>query len=128
MSSKYLVARDVEPRVLKPLPVPLRGIACCMCERLQSSWQTEWPTDDDNKVYLCSLCILYATDWGVSVRAEVEFVVMTIQKTREPFEKDASNRLIRSKDADDVLGVVVLSSRVAGVHRVVDSWKAKEPK
>ena len=124
-SFDYLPARDVNPKLLKPLPIPLRGIACCMCERTQSSWQTDWVTEDDDKVYLCSLCVLYETDWGRLERASIEAVIMRMQKARNTtFEKDPSNRLTLSRDADDVLGVVVLASRVAKAQNLATSMAA----
>lgn len=132
MSSKpydYLPERG-QTRVLKTLPETLQGIACCICERAQSRWFIDWDTEDDDKAYLCALCILYSTEWGKSVRAPIEEVIMAVQKERNAlFEKDGSNRLILSKDADDVLGVIVLAGRVAGVQRItgaaVESMKSE---
>jgi hypothetical protein len=128
MSSKgfdYLPERDVKPRMLKPLPTHLRGIACCMCERMQSSWQTDWVTEDDNKVYLCSICIIYHTDWGRTERANIESVVVNIQKARgTEFDKDLSKRMMLARDADDVLGVVVLATRVAKAQNLAASMSA----
>jgi hypothetical protein len=101
-----------------------------MCERSQACWQTEWDTADDDKAYLCSLCIMYETDWGRNLRAGIEAVVIQFQTNRTdrgiaPFETDASNRLVVCKNADDVLGTIVLSGRVAGIHNNIEGMKEK---
>ena len=75
------------------------------------------PVEKENKVYLCALCVLYDSEWGRKARAPIEEVVRQVEAAREKeFESDGSNRLINSKDADDVLGVVVLSQRASAMR------------
>lgn len=101
-------------RKLNLLPVTLRGTACNMCERTQSSWWTPYAGEDDDKLYLCALCVMYETEWGRRERPNIEGAVMDFQKGKDRvLEKDESNRLVHIADADAVLAVIVLSTKVA---------------
>jgi hypothetical protein len=76
------------------------------------------PDEHDNKVYACSLCLLYDTEWAKKDRSQIEEVVKRVETARDrEFESDDSNRLINAKDGDDILGVIVLSHRASALHR-----------
>lgn len=73
--------------------------------------------EKENKMYLCALCLLYDSAWGRQARESIEEAVRQVEATREKeFESDDSNRLVVPKDADDVLGVIVLSRRAAAMR------------
>ena len=107
------------PAQMRPLPTALRGTACHSCDHPQASWWLEVfdPVEQDNKVYACSLCLLYETEWGRLDRSKIEEVIRRVEVARNAeFESDDSNRLISSKDGDDILGVIVLSHRASALR------------
>lgn len=107
---------EASPARIRPLPTVLRGTACHSCKRPQASWWLDVfePVERDTKVYACSLCLLYETEWGKRDRSKIEEVVRRVESVRDvEFESDDSNRLVNPKDADDILGVVVLSHRAS---------------
>jgi len=115
----------LKPKLIRPVPAPLRGVACARCDKNQSSWWADLEHEGEDKAYVCSLCMMYNTAWGRTARASVEEVVREIEKSRDrEFDKDPSNQLLKVRDADDVMGVVVLADRVTGVRRTAESWKA----
>jgi hypothetical protein len=110
---------EASPSQFRPLPQALRGTSCFSCNQLRSSWWVEAfePVNQENKVYVCSLCLLYKTEWGRGARSTIEEVVRRVERSRNvEFETDDSNRLVRPRDADDILGVIVLSHRAAGLR------------
>ena len=124
MSNYFDIRAVLKPVLLRPLPPALRGVACACCNKTQSSWWADLPSEGEDKTYVCALCVMYDTAWGQLTRASIEEVVLEIEKNRAAtFAKDQSNRLTRARDADDVQGVVVLADRVTGVRKITDRWK-----
>lgn len=122
--SLFSLREVLRPKLLRPLPASLRGIACARCDKPQSSWWADLQNEDEDKTYVCSICMIYDTKWGREHREDVEEVVMTIQKARDClFDKNDSNQLLNARDADDVLGVVVLADRTVQVQRMTKSWE-----
>ncbi len=110
---------EASPSQFRPLPQALRGTGCCSCNQLRSSWWVDMfdPVSKENKVYVCALCLLYKTEWGRKARATIEEVVRRVERSRSAeFETDESNQLVRARDADDILGVIVLSHRAASIR------------
>jgi hypothetical protein len=121
----------LQPKLLKPLPLPLQGVACAKCDKQQACWWADLrnANSDEDKTYVCALCVLYDTRWARESREDIEEVVMEVQRSRRrrvpdfEFQTDESKRLVTVKDANDVLGVITLASRTVEVHRIAEQWK-----
>jgi len=75
------------------------------------------PEDGEDRIYVCSLCLMYGTRWGRTLRPSIEEAVRSVESSRDvEFDKDEGGRLIVAKDGDDVLGVIVLSDRFAFIQ------------
>ena len=99
-------------RLLRPLPRSMQGVACAMCDRMQSCWQYVPPFKDEQTV--CSLCVLYHPEvWN----KEIEQAITNVETgVGHMFDRDVNGRLVKCADADRVVGVVVLTARVLGVR------------
>lgn len=61
-----------------------------------------------NPVFVCGLCVLYDSIWG---EANTELVGSVADKIRRAADRDFAyqdGKLMHAKDADDILGVIVL--------------------
>ena len=70
----------------------------------------------DTGAHYCSLCLMYATPWGEQAQTQIRFVVSQIELRKPALQRDVHSFLSSCSEADDVLGVVVLSERVAQAH------------
>ena len=117
----------LEPRMLRPLNPSLRGIACSMCDKAGASWWADVPLSEDGRVCICSLCVVYETEWAKKEHAHIDKMLVEVEKARgEEFERGADRRLSRASQMDHVLGVVVLMERVRGVKGLTDSLRKPE--
>jgi hypothetical protein len=97
---------------LRPLPRSMQGVACALCDRMQSCWQLTVPFKDEQTV--CSLCVLYHPQVWTK---EIQQAITNVETgAGHMFERDVNARLTRCSDADRVLGVVVLTDRILGVR------------
>lgn len=97
--------------ILRPLPSSLRGQSCNQCNKLQASW--ELPVKSQDQVLICSLCVLYdPTVWNDFVKTTITEIEVSRDKM---FDRSSDAKLIHTKDADDVVGVLVLTARVSGL-------------
>ena len=105
---------------LRPLPSGLRGAACYQCDRAQASWWVPTPdSTDEARACVCALCVLYELDLAPGARRLVEETLPRVEAARsEPFRRGPDQRLERVSDADDVLGVVVLTGRAASLSQL----------
>lgn len=109
---------NLEPALLHPTPGPIRGTQCDFCNKPQSSF---WygSGGPEPKIYVCSICVLYDSQWGKHFHAQIVETSSSIEKSRnKEFAKGEGSRLLDPKDADDVLGLIVLTGRVAMVSRM----------
>lgn len=107
-------------RVLRPHPVGVTA-DCVTCHRPRAHWRVQHPRYGAEVVDVCALCFLYESGWLVPER--VRRVTQVIQviglKRQKPLEcavgtrgdKMWPPRLEHIKDADDVLGAIVLHDR-----------------
>lgn len=97
---------------LRPLPRSMQGVACALCDRMQSCWQLTVPFQEEKTV--CSLCLLYHPEvWNKQIEQAITNVETGVGHM---FERDVHARLLKCADADRVMGVVVLTARVLGVR------------
>jgi hypothetical protein len=126
------IAVVLKPTMVKPLiGSPLSGGACAICDRRQSRWVCDLPHGDKTESLLCSLCILYRSVWGKTHREAVEVQILESQKVRQNrdasftgYTRDEHKRLLDAKQADDVLGQLLLVDRLGGLHKLAARWKA----
>lgn len=99
---------------LSPLPKHLRGQHCSCCDKPQATWTVR---GTPAPVFICSLCVLYDSAAGRQVAERAEAVRGDVERSRKkPFPLQ-DGKLFNCADADDVLGVLVLSARVLGRRR-----------
>jgi hypothetical protein len=102
----------------------LRGSVCDSCNKGQASWIAEIPREDEDRIYICSLCVLYKTDWGGKAHERVEVTKGAIERSRgSAFELDAHKRLAHARDADDVLGAIAMALRIESVQSTMKAIK-----
>ena len=91
---------------LRPLP---RNITrpCSLCGELQARWSVSRASEE----IICGLCLLFRSDWAATNAQRVEDAIAQVQLQRPaPFEKLPETGILAScQDADDVLGVLVLT-------------------
>lgn len=110
--------------MLRPLPKSMRGACCNWCNRNQSSWSAENPLGEEAIVYICSLCVLYRSEWGQKQHGAVTSGVIEIEKARgQTFDRNKEGKLEQSGQADHVLGVLVLMDRVGSFYKVADDLR-----
>lgn len=98
-------------RTVRPIPQSLRGGSCCKCDRLQAVW--DLPNASGPSSLICSLCVLYSPEvWSRSLETTISEIESAKRVT---FLRDLDTRLLRCADADDVVGVLVLTARVASM-------------
>jgi len=115
----------LNPKMLKPVAEILRGSICDSCNRGQASWIAEIPRGDEDRIYVCSLCVLYKTDWGKKAHARVEVTVGAIQRARgKDFVMGPDKRLANPRDADDVLGSITLAMRMEAAQGALKAIKS----
>lgn len=114
----------LHPKMLKPVADLLRGSVCDSCNKGQSSWIAEIPRGDEDRIYVCAICVLYETDWGKKAHERVEVTKGAIEKSRgRSFELDSKRRLALARDADDVLGAIAMALRIEYVQNTMKAVK-----
>ena len=96
--------------LINPLPAKLWGSHCVKCDKLQARWGITLARD--STAFICGLCILYESEWGRSNPPLVPSTIAAIERNSERKFTFTEGRL-SCKDADDVLGVIVLTERTA---------------
>lgn len=110
----------INPNMLKPASEILRGSICDSCNKGQASWIAEIPRGDEDRIYVCSLCVLYKTDWGKKAHERVEVTIGAIERARgKDFVLGPDKRLASPRDADDVLGSITLALRLESVQNTM---------
>ena len=114
----------LHPKMLKPAATIMRGSVCDSCNKGQASWIAEIPRGDEDRIFVCSLCVLYKTEWGKKAHERVEVTKGSIEHSRGvEFALDADRRMASAKDGDDVLGSITLALRIESVQRTVGAVK-----
>jgi hypothetical protein len=105
----------VDSRFLRPLPQAMWDTACSKCDKRQSRWDFV-PTDNpppSGGFPLCTLCWLYESEWGKERREQIDAMIRDVEKTSgKIFQRAKGNRLWACKDADPILGSIVMTSRM----------------
>jgi hypothetical protein len=106
--------------VLWPHPVGAT-MTCVVCSHTRAHWRVKHARYGTSDADICALCFLYTSGWLVQERVRrVEQVAQAIGlKRQKPLEyvlgergdKVWPPRLSTVKDADDVLGAIVLHDR-----------------
>lgn len=91
---------------------------CLKCQQPRAVWSVRHPLYGDEAQPICALCFIYTSGWFEQNQTRLRLVVNAIGLRRnKALERDATGRLVSSKDADDVLGAIVLHDRVDAVQR-----------
>lgn len=105
----------VDSRFLRPLAQSMWDCACSSCDKRQSKWDFI-PVDNpppSGGFPMCSLCWLYDSEWGKTRRTEVDVMIKDVEKSRgKAFQRAKGGKLWACKDADGILGAVVMTSRI----------------
>ncbi len=110
----------VDTRYLEPLPQAMWDIACSRCDRRRARWQMTDPKlkriekgkEIPQKFSICAICFLYASNWGLRRRKDIDALVVAVEKEKGVlFSRDIGNRLVNGKDADLILGSIAYTSR-----------------
>jgi len=109
---KTLEPLIIDPRYIRALPKALFRSNCVECDRLQAMW--EMGPEGGERVFICSICFLYESNWGQKRIEQVHDVVQEVEKeSGSNFMRDADgDRLLSSKDADGIVGALALTSRM----------------
>lgn len=114
----------LHPKLLKPAAEILRGSVCDSCNKGQSSWIAEIPRGDEDRIFVCSLCVLYKTEWGKKAHERVEVTKGAIERARDvEFALDSERRLANARDGDDVLGAITMALRLESVQHAMGAVK-----
>lgn len=114
----------VSGRFLRPLPQSMWDSACEKCDKRQAKWAFT-PADAPpgaGDYPLCSLCWLYESEWGKQRRDQIDAMIRDVEKTHDKiFQRAKGKKLWSCKDADSILGAIVMTSKMfeiqARVHR-----------
>ena len=93
---------------LNPIPQRLWGAHCVKCDRMQARWGIT--VGRLTPMLICAGCVLYESDWGKSQSPLVTSAIAAIERNSDRRFVFVDGRL-SCKDADDVLGVVILTER-----------------
>ena len=105
--------------ILKPLHQSVTEV-CSSCAEKSAHWMVKHPSYGSASTPLCALCFFRNSGWMATGREQFEVVVAAIGKRRQtPMERDVMGMLVNLKDADDVLGAIVLNDRVASFQQRV---------
>jgi predicted RNA-binding Zn-ribbon protein involved in translation (DUF1610 family) len=99
---------------LRPLGTTAH-LVCCVCGQQTARWLIMHARYGE--AYICSLCFLYDSGWldTSKAKAAVTRVINVLGLRRGKALECAESRLVRTEDADDVLGAVVLHARYAAL-------------
>lgn len=94
-------------RVLRPLAKPAWNSPCSRCALPQARWHVRGLPKE---VFLCGPCVLYGSAWGQKNPTAVDSAVAQIEASSgRSLPRNPDGRLAAAADADDVLGVLVLT-------------------
>jgi len=96
--------------LVNPLPQKLWGAHCAKCDKPQARWGIT--VGRQSPLFICGACVLYESAWGKSQSPLVPATIASIERNSDRRFVFSDGRL-SSKDADDVLGVVILTERTA---------------
>lgn len=96
---------------VNPLPQKLWGSHCAKCDKPQARWGITVGRSSP-PLFICGACVLYESAWGKSQSPLVPATIASIERNSDRRFSFTDGRL-SSKDADDVLGVVILTERTA---------------
>lgn len=100
----------VDTSKLHPLTHEMWDSNCYHCDKRQAKWSLQL---EDDPVFICSLCMLYESDWGLAHSADVgQLVKEADAKRNEATATDTKGRILFPKDADRILGTIALISRM----------------
>lgn len=105
----------VDSRFLRPLPQAMWDTACSKCDKRQAKWEFI-PSDNpppSGGYPMCSLCWLYESEWGKARRQDIDAMIRDVEKSKgQIFQRAKGNKLWACKDADPILGAIVMTSRM----------------
>lgn len=92
---------------------------CIKCQQPRAHWSVRHPSYGSEAQPLCALCFFNTSGWLEPNRAQFNLVVNALGLRRNrALERNAAGQLVLPKDADDVLGAIVLHDRVDAVQHL----------
>lgn len=96
---------------LRPLAHNLWFSNCIVCDKPQARWEVR---SGSAPAFLCGLCVLHETKWGKENQSLLNSVAGQIElHGNRKFERNPEGNLIHCKEADDLMGVVMLMDMTA---------------
>ena len=101
--------------LLAMLPPAERGLTCSVCDKPQSVWQM---ASQPELTPVCSICVLYKVPWKGKSGEDIELFIRSVEdRTDMLFERDSSGNLLSCKDADRLVGSLVLVEKMIGMAK-----------
>jgi hypothetical protein len=111
VKTQPLVSDPVSTRCLTPAHRDTNYI-CVKCEQPTAHWRVFHARYGEESQPICALCFFKTSDWVGENRQRFDLVVKAVGLRRKvSLQRDELGDLVSGKDADDVLGAIVLHDR-----------------
>jgi len=103
----------------------LKKCALCALENPDCSLNAWWELTDKNNeggYYgllnnsviqgICSLCLLYKTDWGTDLKEDIVSLLKTTNASKMTYELNGEDQIINPASADNFIAAIYLSNKV----------------
>lgn len=112
MTPIVLSTRSLKPTTTRDAPAH-----CVSCQQPQAYWRVQHARYGAEAQPICALCFLRTSGWLETHKEQFDLVVNVIGLRRnKALERDEAGGLVHPKDADDVLGAVVLHDRLDAIN------------
>lgn len=92
---------------------------CSQCQQPTAHWRVQHARYGDESQPICALCFLDTSGWVEAHKEQFDLVVNAIGlRRKKALSRSATGGLTTHKDADDVLGAIVLHDRFALIQNV----------
>lgn len=116
--SVLLVPLEVDPACLHPLPQAMWDISCHICDKRQARWEYHSEPHAQKKGEpVCAVCWLYDSIWGEGKKSDIDVFIRAVETEASTRFERVDGRLSMCRDADRILGAIVLTSKMFAIQR-----------